>query len=479
MGHGSDTMTDDMIFTKTSEQKAIDIEDFPSIRLHLHKAMVHGGPGSGRYPAGSGDHPKSDGSFGGYVSKSEITAYLKASGADDKTIEIVRDELDGHSNNAYRQKFADENIANFWNSDTPESGVLRKMSAIETDAAKAVEAKEGKMMLYRKSSKDDASKEVLSFTTHEEGAQPNPLTEPDFRMTPDISMSLEDLSKNGLHIVSGFAAQRGTGGEGEIIVVRDRPSFSHGGPGSGRYPKGSGGNSSSPKSDAGGYEAVLASMKKAKSTAPTKKQIADQFRGKPQANEHFSRPEVMERIVDYEMGTKDSPLEIGTVIDEDGVVLFSKVGKEGSVPLTLEEHEKVRLMAKNGRVIFTHNHPPLPGSGTVKCPPSENDYNFLREKKGLCDIRAVCKDGTTYLIRPFEGKEVPFISKNQFAGVAFQVKRTMLKEGKFKASGRQMLDKRGNPTNRYYLTSEDVTEYAERTWERSAEIYGFEYRKVK
>lgn len=276
------------------------------------KPHLHGGPGSGRYPAGSGNNETSNNFVGldviepwednnGYVPTDEYKEYISKNGVSEPSRELVEQALSAHAGWDAQQKHGDEKIAEYWNVEGEEGKMLRASAELEEKASRVVEnskqdntskeiskleklspenidlkndsrvidgrfavgydprhepeeykqawadkheelvskSKEP-LMIYRKTSSDDASKDVLSFTLNKEGAVANPITGGDQKFTPNVAWSLDDVKKNGYRIISGFARQRGRSGEAEVLLIKDKQPFEHGGAGSGRYPKGSG-----------------------------------------------------------------------------------------------------------------------------------------------------------------------------------------------------------------------------------------------
>jgi hypothetical protein len=224
-----------------------------------------------------------DGSMGGWVQKSDYLTLLKKYNISSEEEESIRQILRAHTFGDFSEKVADEKILVMWDKETV-SGPLHRISQIEELMAvkqakyegvkidieinnykKLIEKsnkenlndqeiqdmawegggynpvtehesfsaglpgrnaeletrKEILLLIYRKTSKNESTKRVLSFSRNPNGANTQPLTGGAF-LTPNIKMSINDLKRNNLHILFGYAQQSGSSGEDEVLLIRDR-----------------------------------------------------------------------------------------------------------------------------------------------------------------------------------------------------------------------------------------------------------------
>lgn len=122
---------------------------------------------------------------------------------------------------------------------------------------------------------------------------------------------------------------------------------------------------------------------------------------------------------------RDSEIENGTFILEDGTLLIRATGNANKILFTDDEINTVRAAIKDGEtVIFTHNHPSWPEfPGLVNNTFSQIDVNTAISNLGFSEIRATVLGGT-YVMRilDLDKAAAQYSTMKEVAMIAFDVR---------------------------------------------------------
>jgi hypothetical protein len=225
--------------------------------------------------------------------------------------------------------------------------------------------------------------------------------------------------------------------EEKLKLLKPSKAMTHGGPGSGRYPRGSGTNS--------------------------------------QRTEHTKmvRAEVMQQIVERESYYKKQPEEHYFMYAKDGTELIHIQGDATTVhiPAKVSADGVAKAKVIGDAIIVTHNHPSGQGVDTF----SPKDYVY-GQAWGVTELRVVSADtNTLHVIRTIGDKPLPKITPNQIGGTKCAIRIKMLKD-----LGDSIYEEKSTrPDGRIYWKPEHANKMWQDTWSNLAEKHGFTYEMEK